>query len=42
MEKGTIERKSRDRLELKGWLQDLTLLLILWCACREEPSMAAL
>jgi hypothetical protein len=30
------------RIQLKRGLQGLTLLLMLWCAYRQEPGMAAL
>ena len=45
MEKRLRERQSNDWPNLasisRGRLQDLKLLLMLWCAYRQEPSMAA-
>jgi hypothetical protein len=47
IEKKLRKRRSRDWLKLgssskRCLLQGLTLLLMLWCAYRQEPSMAAL
>ena len=46
MEKSLRERRFNDRPQLRssseGGFKALTLLLLLWCAYRKEPSIAAL
>jgi hypothetical protein len=37
-----IQLQSQIWIHLKGRLQGLTLLLMLWCSYREDPSMVAL
>ena len=44
IEKNLRERRSSDRPRLgfnwgEGWIQSLTLLLVLWFVCRGEPGM---
>jgi hypothetical protein len=41
-EEEEVQWMAQIRIQLKGRLQGLALLLMLWCAYRQEPSMTIL